>query len=382
MVDILLGVPRLNNVISGVGLYTPIDTINNDELVESFNLFVADYNAQNSAEIAQGELAELQPSSTAFIDKASGILSRYVIDKQGILDPKRMKPYVAPRANDSLSLQAEIAVKAAQLALDEAGLSGADLDCVIVACSNLQRAYPAVAIEVQQALGAGGFAFDMNVACSSATFALQLADNTLQAGSASRVLVVNPEICSAHLNYRDRDSHFIFGDACTAMIVEPADTAQGSRQFRILGTRLKTAFSNNIRNNFGFLTKCEDRSLDAPDTYFVQQGRKVFKDVVPMVADLILDHLNSLKLPPSDLRRLWLHQANINMNSLIARKVLGRDPTQDEAPTILHEFGNTSSAASIIAFERYRDGLESGDLCLLSSFGAGYSVGSVVLRKV
>lgn len=382
MVDILLGVPRLNNVISGVGLYTPIDTINNDELVESFNLFVADYNAQNSAEIAQGELAELQPSSTAFIDKASGILSRYVIDKQGILDPKRMKPYVAPRANDSLSLQAEIALKAAQLALDEAGLSGADLDCVIVACSNLQRAYPAVAIEVQQALGAGGFAFDMNVACSSATFALQLADNTLQAGSASRVLVVNPEICSAHLNYRDRDSHFIFGDACTAMIVEPADTAQGSRQFRILGTRLKTAFSNNIRNNFGFLTKCEDRSLDAPDTYFVQQGRKVFKDVVPMVADLILDHLNSLKLPPSDLRRLWLHQANINMNSLIARKVLGRDPTQDEAPTILHEFGNTSSAASIIAFERYRDGLESGDLCLLSSFGAGYSVGSVVLRKV
>lgn len=372
----------MNNVISGVGLYTPIDTINNDELVESFNRFVADYNAQNSAGIAQGELAELQPSSTAFIDKASGILSRYVIDKQGILDPKRMKPYVAPRANDSLSLQAEMAVKAAQLALDEAGLSGADLDCVIVACSNLQRAYPAVAIEVQQALGAGGFAFDMNVACSSATFALQLADNTLQAGSASRVLVVNPEICSAHLNYRDRDSHFIFGDACTAMIVEPADTAQGSRQFRILGTRLKTAFSNNIRNNFGFLTKCEDRSLDAPDTYFVQQGRKVFKDVVPMVADLIIDHLNSLKLPTSDLRRLWLHQANINMNSLIARKVLGRDPSQDEAPTILHEFGNTSSAASIIAFERYRDGLQSGDLCLLSSFGAGYSVGSVVLRKV
>ncbi|GAB2589917.1 beta-ketoacyl-ACP synthase III [Nitrincola alkalisediminis] len=372
----------MNTVISGVGLYTPIDTINNDELVESFNRFVADYNEQNSADIAQGELTELQPSSTAFIDKASGILSRYVIDKQGILDPKRMKPYVAPRANDSLSLQAEMAVKAAQLALDEAGLSGADLDCVIVACSNLQRAYPAVAIEVQQALGAGGFAFDMNVACSSATFALQLADNTLQAGSASRVLVVNPEICSAHLNYRDRDSHFIFGDACTAMIVEPEDAAHSPRQFRILGTRLKTAFSNNIRNNFGFLTKCEDRSLDAPDTYFVQQGRKVFKDVVPMVADLILDHLNSLKLPPSDLRRLWLHQANINMNSLIARKVLGRDPTQDEAPTILHEFGNTSSAASIIAFERYRDGLESGDLCLLSSFGAGYSVGSVVLRKV
>lgn len=372
----------MNNVISGVGLYTPVDVISNDELVESFNCFVADYNARHSAAIALGELEELQPSSAAFIDKASGILSRYVIDKQGILDPERMKPYVAPRANDALSLQAEMAIQAAQLALDEAGLKGSDLDCVIVACSNLQRAYPAVAIEVQQALGAGGFAFDMNVACSSATFALQLADNTLQAGNATRVLVVNPEICSAHLNYRDRDSHFIFGDACTAMIVERADLARSPLQFRILGTRLKTSFSNNIRNNFGFLSKCEDRSLNAPDTYFVQQGRKVFKDVVPMVAELIIEHLQSLDLPAETLRRLWLHQANINMNSLIARKVLGRDPDADEAPTILHEFGNTSSAASIIAFARHREGLQAEDLCLLCSFGAGYSVGSVILRKV
>lgn len=372
----------LKNVISGVGLYTPVDVISNDELVESFNCFVADFNARHSAAIAIGETEPLQPSSTAFIDKASGILSRYVIDKNGILDPERMKPYVAPRSNDQISLQAEIALNAANLALEEAGISGQDIDCVIVACSNLQRAYPAVAIEVQQALGAGGFAFDMNVACSSATFALQIADNTLQAGTASRVLVVNPEICSAHLNYRDRDSHFIFGDACTAMIVEREDLAKSVNQFRILGTRLQTSFSNNIRNNFGFLTKCEDRSFDSPDTYFVQQGRKVFKEVVPMVAELIIKHLDDLQLPASELKRLWLHQANINMNSLIARKVLGRDPSETEAPTILHEFGNTSSAASIIAFQRFRDGLQREDLCLLCSFGAGYSAGSIVLRKV
>lgn len=372
----------MNTVISGVGLYTPIDVINNDELVESFNCFVADYNTRHSAGIAIGEVTELQPSSTAFIDKASGILSRHVMDKQGILDPERLKPFIAVRDNDSLSVQAEMAVQAATQTLEEAGLSGADLDCVIVACSNLQRAYPAVAIEVQQALGAGGFAFDMNVACSSATFALQLASNTIQAGNASRVLVVNPEICSAHLNYRDRDSHFIFGDACTAMIVEAAELASSTNQFSIVGTRLKTSFSNNIRNNFGFLSKCEDRHPDSADTYFVQQGRRVFKDVVPLVAELLIDHLASLNLSASELRRLWLHQANINMNSLIARKVLGRDPEAHEAPTILHEFGNTSSAASIIAFQRFRDGLNAGDLCLLSSFGAGYSVGSVILRKV
>ncbi len=369
-------------VISGTGLWTPQQSISNDELVASFNQYVQLYNESNAAAIEAGELEALSPSSTGFIEKASGIKQRYVLDKEGVLDPERLCPNIPERSDDELSVQAEIAVNAARQALENANLTADDLDAVLVACSNMQRAYPAMAVEVQQALGAGGFAFDMNVACSSATFALQLASNTIQAGNATRVLVVNPEICSAHLNYRDRDSHFIFGDACTAMIVEAAELASSANQFSIVGTRLKTAFSNNIRNNFGFLSKCEDRDPDSADTYFVQQGRKVFKDVVPMVAELLIDHLASLNLSASELRRLWLHQANINMNSLIARKVLGRDPEAHEAPTILHEFGNTSSAASIIAFQRFRDGLQTGDLCLLCSFGAGYSVGSVILRKV
>ncbi len=91
------------------------------------------------------------------------------------------------------------------------------------AASNMQRAYPAMAIEVQQALGIEGFAFDMNVACSSATFGIKTAADFIATGSAEAVLMVNPEICSGHLNFRDRDSHFIFGDVATAVIVERAD---------------------------------------------------------------------------------------------------------------------------------------------------------------
>ena len=100
----------------------------------------------------------------------------------------------------------------------------------------------------------------------------------------------------------------------------------------------------------------------------------------PLVASTIQDHLASLNLEPDNLDRMWLHQANLNMNQLIARKVLGRDATEQEAPVILDEYANTSSAGSIIAFHKHKDDLKAGDLGVICSFGAGYSIGSVVVR--
>ncbi|EMP55535.1 3-oxoacyl-(acyl carrier protein) synthase III [Marinobacter santoriniensis NKSG1] len=368
-------------VISGTGLYTPPATIDNDELVEAFNQFVDLYNAEHADSIEQGEVTALQHSSSAFIEKASGIKRRHVIDKEGILDPRRMTPYIPERSNDERSVQCDMAVSASEEALSRAGKTAADVDAVIVACSNMQRAYPAMAIEVQQALGIEGFAYDMNVACSSATFGLQAAVNSVENGAARSVLVVSPEICSGHLNFRDRDSHFIFGDACTAILVEREADTRAGQGFEILGTSLKTKFSNNIRNNFGFLNRADESGIGKPDKLFVQEGRKVFKEVSPMVAQTIQNHLGSLGLTPGDLRRMWLHQANLNMNQLIARKVLGRDPGLDEAPVILDEYANTSSAGSIIAFHKHNDDLETGDLGVICSFGAGYSIGSVVVRR-
>ena len=212
-------------VISGTGLFTPSQSISNEELVTAFNTYVGQFNAENKAQIEAGEIEALAESDSGFVEKASGIKSRYVIDKEGVLDPSRMKPYIPERSNEAPSLQCEMAVAAAKQALQAAGKTAEDVDAVIVACSNMQRAYPAVAVEVQMALGIQGFAYDMNVACSSATFGIQAAVNAIQSGSARSVLMVNPEICSAHLNFCDRDSHFIFGDACTAVLLESADTA-------------------------------------------------------------------------------------------------------------------------------------------------------------
>jgi beta-ketodecanoyl-[acyl-carrier-protein] synthase len=368
-------------VISGTGLFTPPYSISNDELVTAFNAYVELHNAEHAEAIAAGTVTALEPSSSAFIEKASGIKSRFVMEKEGILDPARMTSRIAERRDDELSLQAEICVAAANDALKRAGRVAQDIDMVLVAASNMQRPYPAMAVEVQEALGIEGYGFDMNVACSSATFGIQTAMAAVQTGQARAVLVLNPEITSAHLNFRDRDSHFIFGDACTALVIEAADTAVGEHQFEILESKLKTSFSNNIRNNFGFMNRFDESGVGKDDKLFRQQGRKVFKEVCPMAAEMIRTTVESAGLEIGQVSRYWLHQANLNMNLLIARTLLGRDAEPDEAPVILDSYANTSSAGSIIAFHKYQDDLPAGANGVICSFGAGYSIGCVVVRK-
>ena len=369
-------------LITGSGLYTPSQSISNDELVESYNKYVDSYNLENDEAIKSGDLIALVHSDSDFIKKVSGIEQRFVLDKEGILDPKRMRPSLKERSNEEISIQAEIAVDACKQAMEQAGRSADDIDAVICGCANLQRAYPAIAIEVQESLDIEGYAYDMNVACSSSTFAIQNAYNDIRSGVAERILVVNPDICTGHLNFRDRDGHFIFGDACTSVVLEKDTGNPQPNAFEILGTKLKTKFSNNIRNNFGFLNKPEDSDSEASDKLFIQNGRKVYKDVVPMVEGHIKTHLEELGLEVSDLSRLWLHQANLNMNESISKRILGRDANEKEMPIVLNEYANTSSAGSIIAFHKNNSDINAGEVGVICSFGAGYSVGSVVLRKL
>ncbi len=362
-------------VISSTGLFTPPDSISNAELVASFNTYVDRYNAANPG------AEPLTHSSVEFIEKASGIKARHVMSKASILDPDIMCPRFDDRPNDQISVMAEIGVAACKAALAAAGRDIADVDAILCAASNMQRGYPAMAVEIQAALGMErGFGFDMNVACSSATFGIQTAADYIRSGNAKSVLVVSPEITSGHLNWRDRDSHFIFGDVATAILVEAKDIAP-AQHWEILGTRLKTQFSNNIRNNFGFLNRAHPESRDDADKLFVQEGRKVFKEVVPMVAQMIGEHGADLGISGANLRRMWLHQANAGMNRMIAQRVLGHEANDDESPTVLDTYANTSSAGSIIAFHKHNQDLAAGDIGLICSFGAGYSAGTVFVRK-
>lgn len=368
--------------ITGVGLWKPEHVVTNEELVTAYNAYVELHNAEHAQAIAAGQVEAKAPSSADFILKASGIERRYAYVKDGILDPQRMRPRIPVRPDDALSHQAEIALNAARPALAAAGREGRDVDMVIVSCAYTQRSYPAIAIEVQEALGAEGFGFDMLVACSAATFALHRAADAVAAGSARCVLVINPELTSPQVNYRDRDSHFIFGDVSTAVVLEPAAAADAARGpvFDILGTKARTLYSNNIRSNFGYLSYADDSDPYATDKLFHQNGRKVFKEVCPMAAEHLEQQVQAAGVEVSGVRRWWLHQANLNMNQLIVRRLLGRDATADEAPIVLNEYANTASAGSIIAFASHLDDLASGDHGVICSFGAGYSIGSLVVR--
>lgn len=369
-------------VISATGMFVPPQKISTAELVASYNAYVRRFNDTNHADIAAGRTTPLQESSEAFIVKASGIENRYVMDKAGILDIDRMHPVFAPRTDEEPSVQSEMAAAAVSHALQNAARTPEDVDALIVSCSSLQRPYPAIAIEVQTALGIEGFAFDMNVACSAATYAIKIAADMIASGSARCVVTVNPEINTGHANFKDRDSHFIFGDIATATVIERADTCRSPAPFQIRGTRLTSRFSSNVRNNFSFINRWETEALENRDTLFYQNGRRVFKEVVPLATQLITGHLAALGIPITDVCRLWLHQANINMNHLVAAKVLGREPSNGDAPLVLSEFGNTASAGAIVAFHRHRDDLKPGDTGVICSFGAGYSAGSIIVQKL
>jgi beta-ketodecanoyl-[acyl-carrier-protein] synthase len=368
-------------VISGSGVWTPANVITNEELVESYNAYAERFNADHAADIATGKIEEKYLSSVRFIEKTSGIKARYVYTREGILDIDRMRPKFPERKDEELSNQAEIGVFAARKAMAAAGKTAADIDAVIVAAAYTQRPYPAIAIEIQKELGIDGFGFDMLVACSAATFGLHRAYDSLVSGSSKCVLAINPELVTPQVNFCDRDSHFIFGDVSTAIIMERYETCTSPNSYEILSTRALTRFSNNIRSNFGHMAYVTDAEPFGWDKLFHQSGRNVFEEVSPVAAKHISDHLASLDLKPRDVNRFWLHQANINMNNMVIKQLLGEDVEAETIPSILERYGNTASAGSIIAFHLYNADLKKGDIGVICSFGAGYSVGSLVLRK-
>ncbi len=364
-------------VISGTGLFVPEPVITNEELVESYNAWVE----KAASEPEKWTGYDLRPSNEEFIVKASGIKQRHVLDKAGILDPERMVPRIAERPNDELSVQAEFALKSAERALADAGVSARELDMIICSCAHHQRPYPAIAIEVQQALGAGGGGFDMNVACSATTFALNVAVSLVESGSARHVLVVSPEIMSGHLNWRDRETHFIFGDASAAAVISAEDAVPAGKGFLVKATNTFTQFSSNIRSNFGFLNRADESGVGLPDKLVTQSGNKVFREVTAAAHKFIIEMLADNNLAPDDVKRFWTHQANKRMNVALITKVLGHEPSDAEMPLVLDKYGNTAAPGSLIAFHEYHDDLAPGELGMMCSYGAGYSIGGLILEK-
>ncbi len=271
-------------VISGTGVYTPPHSLSNDELVAGYNAHVNQWNADHADEISAGTVAAKELSSTEFIEKASGIKNRYLMEASGLTEPERMYPYLSDMAEDKITktpVQVKMALAAAEKALAQAGIAGNDIDLVIISSSVWERFVPSMATELQQILGAKGFAFDMAMGCSSATFGMSTAYDAVHSGMANKALVVTAEYISPLLAYEDRDGHFIFGDAAVAMVLEREDECSSEHAFRIKSRKLFTEFSTNIVAGFGSRLMVERDRIDDPDQRFRQNGRAVFKELLP-----------------------------------------------------------------------------------------------------
>lgn len=366
-------------IIRSTGWHAPDARITNAELVEVFNAYVDQFNAENAAAIEAGETPAMLPSSEEFIVKASGIENRHVLDRDGLMDITRMRPRLPNRPIDELSVQAEFGMLAAKAALEKAGRSAKDVDGIIVASSAQQRNFPAVSVEIQSALGIEGWAYDMTMACASALFGLQQARDMIRAGSANSVLIISPEIMSAINHYRRREVHFIFGDASSAILVERADIEPGG--WLVHGTRLQTAFSNALRSDFGFLNHAEFEEGEEFEAFVDQDGHRVFRDVIPFASSVCEALIADCGLTGADIKRAWMHQANIRMIHAISKRALGRDPSPGEAPVILNEYGNTSSSSVVMTFDMHSEDMEAGDKGIMAAFGAGYGCGTALVEK-
>ena len=368
-----------NIYIAGTGIWHPEEKISNEEIVNSYNSYVENFNQENKLEIENGTIEPMELSSAEFIEKASGIKSRYVIDKEGILDINRMMPRVKNEHPDRLSIHAEVGIEAAKKAMDQANIEPGEIDAVIVGTSHAARNYPAVAIEIQQELGINGYAYDMLVGCSSTTFAINNAYSDIASGLANTILVINPEVSTPFVNFTHRDKHFIFGDGCAATLVQRDSTSD--KAFKIIDRKLHTQFSNNIRSNYSYLNRAAIDSKNNEDLLFHQNGRGVFKDVCPLVASLISKQLEKNNISPNEISKFWLHQANGKMIKLITSKILGTDDFDDEiTPMPITEFGNLASVGSLFAFNLNND-IPKGHKGVICSFGAGYSVCSIIVEK-
>jgi 3-oxoacyl-(acyl-carrier-protein) synthase III len=370
----------MHSVIRSTGHYVPPEVITNAELVASYNAYAERYNAENAEAIAKGELQEKPFSSEEFIVNASGIRQRHVYEKSGILDIDRLVPHIPPRPFEALSAQAEFALKAVQPALEAAGYEGKDLDGVIVASSAQQRDFPALAVEIASEIGCPGFGFDLTMACASALYGLHIADGMIRSGQAERIMICSPEIMTCINGHYRRDVHFIFGDAASAIIVEKDDGRPGG--WDVLGTHLANKWSIALRSDFGFMNPAERETGDL--TYqpgLDQDGHKVFKDVIPFASKTARDLMEKIDVAPADVRRVWLHQANIRMVEMISKRILERERTEENAPAIIHEHGNTSSSSVVMCFEKHREDMAAGDIGVMAAFGAGYGVGSAAVRK-
>jgi 3-oxoacyl-[acyl-carrier-protein] synthase-3 len=270
------------------------------------------------------------------------------------------------------------ATRAAERALDMAGVSAAEIDLIIVATISGDFPFPSTACIVQNNLGAKkAAAFDISAACSGFIYGLSIADNAIRGGTARKALVIGAEVLSRIIDWSDRNTCLLFGDGSGAVVIEACESEQG-----ILSTHLHSDGSYwelLHQPGCGSRNPAVQKTLDDRNVFLKMQGNEVFKLAVRAMEDAALQALEQNSLTPSDIDIFIPHQANLRIIDAIGKR-LGL--SSDKVFVNIDHYGNTSAASIPLALdEANRKGLiKAGDIALIDAFGGGLTWGSALVR--
>lgn len=269
----------------------------------------------------------------------------------------------------------DLATAAARAALADAGLTGADLDALIVATATPDQTFPATAARVQASIGMrGGFAFDIQAVCAGFVFALAQANALIVAGSARRVMVIGAETFSRILDFTDRSTCVLFGDGAGALILEAAEGSGGPDDRGILATDLH---SDGRYNNLLYV----DGGPSTTGTAGVVRmaGQEIFKHAVVKLAETGSAALAAAGLSKADVNWLVPHQANLRIMTMTAHKL---GVPLDRVVVTVRDHGNTSAASIPLALSvaHAAGRILPGDVLLMEAIGGGLSWGAAVVR--
>ena len=308
--------------------------------------------------------------TNADLEKMVETSNDWIVDRTGI----RQRHIV-----DTGVATSDLSVEAAKRALAERGIGASDLDAIIVATVTPDMLFPSTACVVQHKLGAKGvWGFDLSAACSAFVYALQVGAQFIATGAHKKVMVIGADVMSSIIDYTDRATCVIFGDGAGAVILEPAeDDSVGMIDFmhEIDGAGGCSLFMPGG----GSLHPATHETVDKKMHYVHQDGQAVFKFAVRKQAEICERLLARNNLKGSDIKTFIPHQANKRIITATADR-LGMPP--ESIVINIDCFGNTTAGTIPLAMEtaRQQGKLKKGDLVLLASVGAGFTIGAALLR--
>lgn len=309
--------------------------------------------------LTNNDLEQLVETNDEWITSRTGIKERRILEKD------KGTSYMA--------------AKAAKMALEQRKISAAELDLIIVATSTPDMMLPATAAFVQKELNATNcWGFDLNAACAGFVYALAIASQFIESGKHKRVMAIGADKMSAVIDYEDRNTCIIFGDGAGAALLEPSNEDDLGIEDFILHLDGSGNKYLNIAAG-GSLLPASHKTVNKKMHYVYQDGKAIFKHAVIGMADVATKIMKKNKLTNKDIKLLIPHQANFRIIDAVAKK-LGLN--QDQVFINLDKYGNTTAGTIPLAMsEAYQKGMMSkGDQIILSTFGAGFAWGSLLLK--